>query len=149
MAAWGKWSLDGAVLSAPPRPISACPLAGIRQRAGIARACIIVRAGSWVALIGPGATEPARCFEQPVVIGPAAGAALKVDRRAGVNPSRILPSELQLDVGVEDLGANDAARISILGAQKPIEVAKIGHRAASFLSDRCPGAAILVSSLAW
>jgi hypothetical protein len=83
------------------------------------------------------------------VVGPAAGAALKVDRGARVNTGWVLPGELQFDVLVEDLGASSAARISVLGAQELIQVAKIGHRAASFLSNRCSAAAILVSSLPW
>ena len=81
------------------------------------------------------------------MIGPAAGAALKMDRRARVNTGWVLPGKLQLDVGVEDPGASSAAHISILGAQELIHVTKIGHQAASFLSDRRPAAAILVSSL--
>jgi hypothetical protein len=79
-------------------------------------------------LLGPDVAKPARRFEQPVVIGPAARAALKVDRGARVNAGWILPGELQLNVGVEDVGTSSAARISILGPQELIQIATIGHR---------------------
>ena len=79
--------------------------------------------------------EPARRLEQPVLVGPAAGAASKVDRRTPVNTGWVLPGELQLDVRRKDLGDSSAAGISLLGAQKLIQVAKIGHRAASFFEQ--------------
>jgi hypothetical protein len=60
--------------------------------------------------------KPAGRFEQAVVIGAAAGAALEVDSRAGVDARRVCPCELQLDVGVEDFLAGRATRIPVLGA---------------------------------
>lgn len=68
-------------------------------------------------LLRPDATESARHIEQPVVIGPAARATLKVDRHAGVGAGWIFPGKLRLDVGLENLSAGSAARISIRGAQ--------------------------------
>jgi hypothetical protein len=97
-------------------------------------------------LLGPD-VEPARRFEKPVVIGTAAWATLKMDRRARIDAGRIRTGELQLNVGLQDLGPSSAARISIAGAQELVEVTKIGHEAASFSSDRAPAAAILLTSL--
>jgi hypothetical protein len=65
---------------------------------------------------GRDVAKPAGRFEQAVVIGAAAGAALEVDSRSGVHACRVFPCELQLDVGVEDFLAGRAARISVLGA---------------------------------
>jgi hypothetical protein len=70
-----------------------------------------------------------------------------MDRRAWIDAGRILAGELQLDIGLEDLGAGGAARISIAGAQELIEVTKIGHGAVSLSSNRDPAAAILLTSL--
>jgi hypothetical protein len=81
------------------------------------------------------------------VIGPAAGAALKVNRGARVNTGWILASELQLNVGVEDVGASGATRVPIPCAQELIQVATVGHQDASLSNSRCSGAAIVMSSL--
>jgi hypothetical protein len=66
-----------------------------------------------------------------------------VDRDARVNTGWIPPSELQFDVRAEDLTASSAAPISILGTQNLIQVTRIGHREASFSSNRYPAPAIL------
>jgi hypothetical protein len=91
--------------------------------------------------------EPAGCLEQAVVIGAAAGTPLEVDRRAGIHPCRVFPSELELDGGVEDLLAGGAARISVQRAQKFVEATKIGPQAASSSSTGCPAAAMLARRL--
>lgn len=80
-----------------------------------------------MALLGPDVSEPTCCFEQPVVVGSAARAALKMDRGTGVNTSRVAPREFQLDVPLEDLRASGAPRIPVSRAQKLIQVTKIGH----------------------
>jgi hypothetical protein len=81
------------------------------------------------------------------VVGPAAGAALEVDSRAGVHACRVFPCELQLDVGVEDFLAGDAPGISLHGSEKFVEATKIGRQAASFSLRGCPAAAMLARRL--
>lgn len=98
-------------------------------------------------LLGRGVGKPADRLEQAVVIGAAAGAALQVDRRAGVHACRVFPCELQLDIGVEDLLAGDAAGVSLLGSEKLVEATKIGRQAASFSLRGCPAAAMLARRL--
>ena len=85
-------------------------------------------------LLGPDVAEPARRFEQPVVICPTGGAALKMDRRIPVNTGWVLPGKLQPDVGGEDPGASGTARVSIARPQELIQVAKISHRSTYFVS---------------
>src|SRR6201996_1719598 len=99
------------------------------------------------ALLGAYVAEPARRLEQPVVLSPAARATLQMNRRAGVNPGRVLSCQLQLDVGVEDPDAGGAARISIGGAEKLIQLTQIGHLAPSSLNDGYPRCGIFVRSL--
>jgi hypothetical protein len=67
-------------------------------------------------LLGLDLGKPAGRFEQAVMIGAAAGAALQVDSRAGVHACGVFPCELQLDVGVEDFLTGRATRIPLLGA---------------------------------
>jgi hypothetical protein len=98
-------------------------------------------------LLGLDLGKPAGCFAQTVVIGPAAGTALKVDRRARVNACRVSPGELQLDVCVEDLLAGRAPRVPVLGAQQLVKATKIRHQAASLSGTGCPAAAILARRL--
>jgi hypothetical protein len=101
-----------------PRPRSAC-VDLIARGTGRPRAGglthIIQAALGLAGLPGPDVGEPARRLERPVVIGPAAGAALTVDRGPGVNAGRTLAGERQLDVGVEDLGARSRSPSSERG----------------------------------
>src|SRR5437899_3044190 len=97
-------------------------------------------------LLGLDVGEPAGRFQQTVVIGPAAGAALEVDRGAWVHLCRVFPGQLQLNVGVEDVLARGASCVSILGAQQLVEPATVSHQAASS-STGCPAAAILARRL--
>lgn len=78
--------------------------------------------------------EAARGFEQPGVIGPTPWTALKVDRRPGEHKSWILAGQLQFDVGVQDVLAGGAARVSVLRAQQLVERTLIRHHAASVSS---------------
>src|ERR1700750_1777994 len=67
--------------------------------------------------------EPAaRGLEQPIVIGLAARAALKMDRGAGKLAGGVLGGELSVDVRVEDLQARGAASVALLGTQQLIEL---------------------------
>jgi hypothetical protein len=91
--------------------------------------------------------EAARRLQQSGVIGLATWTALKMDRRTGEHTSWIFASELQLDVGVEDLLAGAAARVPVLGSQQLVKATTIGHHAASFSRTGCLAAAILARRL--
>jgi hypothetical protein len=65
-----------------------------------------------------GVPEPAGKFEQTIVILAARGARAQVDRGAGICRRGVLARELKLDVGVEDVGACAASRVSVFGSQQ-------------------------------
>src|SRR5512132_1923953 len=89
--------------------------------------------------------EPAaHGLQQPIVIGPAARAAPKVDRGAGKVAGGILASELLVDVRVEDPDARGAPGVALLGTQQLVEVrTAIDHALALSSSTGCPAAARL------
>ena len=66
--------------------------------------------------------EPARGLAQPVVVSPAARAALEVDRGAREDNSRILARELEVDIRVENCLAGGAASVSLLDAKQLVQV---------------------------
>ena len=89
-----------------------------------------------------GVTKLVCGFEQPVVIGAAAVAALKVNRRPGIDGRGVFARELQLDVGLEDALTRRAAGVSVRGAEKLVQVTRIGHRAPFSSSGCCPGSSL-------
>lgn len=88
-----------------------------------------------MALSRPDMSEPARGYDKPVALGAATGAAPKMDSRAPVDASGVLPGELCLDVPLENLCDGSAARISVRRAQKLIQVTN-GHHA-EFTAEPC------------
>src|SRR5262249_44624753 len=84
----------------------------------------------------------ARDLEQPIVVGLAAWAALKMDRRAGKFAGGVLAGEFPVDVRVENFLARRAAGVALLGAQQLVKLSTpIGHALPLSSTTGCPAAA--------
>ena len=84
----------------------------------------------------------ARDLQQPIVIGLAAWAALKMDRGAGKFAGGVLAGEFPIDVRVEDLQARGAASVALLGTQQLVKLSTtIDHALALSSTTACPAAA--------
>jgi hypothetical protein len=55
--------------------------------------------------------------------------------------------EFQLHVSVEDLGVGGATRVPVGGAQKLVQVTKVGHHTGAFLSNRRRAPAMFITGL--
>ena len=86
----------------------------------------------------PDVGAPARGLERPVVIRPAAGAALTVDRASGVNGGRTFAAERQLDVGVEISALAAHPESASVVRKKLIQATKIDRQAASSRAREVP-----------
>lgn len=61
-------------------------------------------------------------FEQRIVLGMAAATDCEVDRGAGERARGIFTCQLHIDIHIENLPARAAARVTIFGSKKLIEV---------------------------
>jgi hypothetical protein len=62
--------------------------------------------------------KPAGKLEQTVVILATRGAGTQMNRSVGIRRAGVVACELKLDVGVEDVGACAASRVSVFGSQQ-------------------------------